>query len=38
VIRTHLRFPVDIKETKNVFKVGVNFLFGGQHGAIFGPY
>ena len=31
-------FPVDIKETKNVFKVGVNFLFGGQHGAIFGPY
>ena len=31
-------FPVDIKETKNVFKVGVNFLFGGPHGALFGPY
>ena len=34
----HFGFPVDIKETKNVFKVGVNFLFGGQHGALFGPF
>ena len=31
-------FPVDIKETKSVFKVGVNVLFGGQHGALFGMY
>src|SRR5215475_14374651 len=31
-------FPVDIKETKNVFKVGLNFLWGAGQGPAIGRY
>ena len=31
-------FPVDIKETKNVFKVGLNFLWGAGQGPSIGRY